>query len=123
MTHAEGVLPHYIDAIDAAGLGGVDVEIRMTGCPNHCARPPSAEIGIFGYGKNDHVILVGGSRNGMRIGKVLYERISEEQMIPALVGLLRAIETRAPAGVSAGDWLWETDAAVLRGWIGVEGAA
>jgi sulfite reductase (ferredoxin) len=123
MTHAERALPGYIDAIEAAGLGDLDVEIRMTGCPNHCARPPSAEIGIFGYGKNDHVILVGGSRNGMRIGKVLYERISEEQMIPALVGLLRAIKTRAPAGVAAGDWLWETEPSALRGWIGVEGAA
>ena len=41
----------------------------MTGCPNNCARPPSAEIGIYGYGKNDHVVLVGGSREGTRIGK------------------------------------------------------
>ena len=24
----------------------------------YCARPPTAEIGIFGYGKNDHVVLV-----------------------------------------------------------------
>ena len=46
-------------AIEAAGLGDVDVVIRMTGCPNSCARPPTAEIGIFGYGKNDHVMLVG----------------------------------------------------------------
>ena len=38
----------------------------MTGCPNNCARPPTAEIGIYGYGKNDHVILVGGSREGSR---------------------------------------------------------
>jgi len=122
MTHAENALPHYIDALDAAGLGDVDVEIRMTGCPNHCARPPSAEIGIFGYGKNDHVILVGGSRTGSRIGKVLYARIGEEQMVPVLVGLLRAIRERAPAGTSAGDWLWETDPARLRAWIGIEDA-
>jgi len=122
MTHAEHALPHYIDALDAAGLGDVDVEIRMTGCPNHCARPPSAEIGIFGYGKNDHVILIGGSRTGSRIGKVLYARIGEEQMIPALSGLLRAIRERAPAGVSAGDWLWEADPEALREWIGIEGA-
>ena len=55
----ERILPRWIDAIEAAGLGDVDVVIRMTGCPNNCARPPSAEIGIFGYGKNDHVMLVG----------------------------------------------------------------
>jgi hypothetical protein len=43
-------------------------------------------------------------------------------MIPVLVGLLRAIRERAPAGSSAGDWLWETNPAQLRGWIGIEDA-
>ena len=41
MTDAENILPRYFDAIEAAGLGDVDVEIRMTGCPNNCARPPT----------------------------------------------------------------------------------
>ena len=89
MTEAERILPSYIDAIEAAGFGDVDAVIRMTGCPNNCARPPTAEIGIYGYGKNDHVVLVGGSREGTRLGKTLYSRIPEEQMAPALVGLAR----------------------------------
>ena len=59
MTEAERILPSYVDAIEQAGLGDVDVVIRMTGCPNNCARPSTAEIGIYGYGKNDHVVLVG----------------------------------------------------------------
>jgi sulfite reductase (ferredoxin) len=120
MTDAEGILPSWLDQIEAAGLGDVPVEIRMTGCPNHCARPPSAEIGIFGYGKNDHVVLVGGSRRGDRLARTLYARISGERMVPALIGLLRAVKERAPAGVSPGDWLAEQDAAALRGWIGVQ---
>ncbi|MEN8161244.1 MAG: NADPH-dependent assimilatory sulfite reductase hemoprotein subunit, partial [Myxococcota bacterium] len=94
MTDAENVLPSYIDAIEEAGLGDVDIVIRMTGCPNNCARPPSAEIGIFGYGKNDHVVLVGGSRNGDRLAHVLFARIAEEKMVPALVGVLRAVRDR-----------------------------
>lgn len=123
MTDAENVLPGWIDALEAAGLGDVPVEIRMTGCPNHCARPPSAEIGIFGYGKNDHVVLVGGSKRGDRIARTLYARLSGERMVPALTGLLRAVKQRAPAGVEPGDWLWEQDPAQLRAWIGVEDAA
>jgi sulfite reductase beta subunit-like hemoprotein len=123
MTDAENVLPRYLDAIEAAGLGDVPVEIRMTGCPNHCARPPTAEIGIFGYGKNDHVVLVGGSKRGTRLGRVLYARISEERMVDALVGILRAVKERAPAGVEPGDWLWEQDPAHLRSWVGVEDEA
>ena len=122
MTDAENILPKYIDAIDAAGLGDVDVVIRMTGCPNNCARPPSAEIGIYGYGKNDHVILVGGSREGSRLAQVLYPRLPEEQMVEALVGLLRAVKERNPENLPAGDFLHRADPDALRGWVGIEAA-
>jgi sulfite reductase beta subunit-like hemoprotein len=98
----------------------VDVEIRMTGCPNNCARPPTAEIGIYGYGKNEHVVLVGGSRRGTRLGRVLYSRVSEERMIPVLVGLLRAVREHNGDGLPVGDFLHQTDSAQLRRWIGIE---
>ncbi len=119
MTEAETILPTWMDELEAAGLGDVPVEIRMTGCPNNCARPPSAEIGIFGYGKNDHVVLVGGSKRGDRIARTLYARVPGEQMVGVLGGLLRAVKEHAPAGVEPGDWLWEQDPAQLRSWIGV----
>jgi sulfite reductase (ferredoxin) len=118
MTDAENILPTYMDAIEAAGLGGVDVVIRMTGCPNGCVRSPTAEIGIYGYGKNDHVVLVGGSREGTRIAKTLYARLPGEQMIPALVGLLAAIRDRAK-GRPAGEFLHQADPEQLRSWVGV----
>ena len=96
----------YFDAIEAAGLGDVDVVIRMTGCPNNCARPPTAEIGIFGYGKNDHVVLVGGSREGTRLAHVLYARIPGEQMVQALVGPLpRDPRAQRRGGLPAGEFL------------------
>ncbi len=123
MTDAENVLPSYMDAIEAAGLGDVDVVIRMTGCPNNCARPPTAEIGIFGYGKNDHVVLVGGSREGTRLAKVLYQRISGEKMIPALVGLLRAIREHNREGLPVGEFLYRADPAALRSLVGIEEGA
>jgi sulfite reductase beta subunit-like hemoprotein len=120
MTDAENVLPSYIDAIEEAGLGDVDVVIRMTGCPNNCARPPTAEIGIYGYGKNDHVVLVGGSRNGDRLAHTLFARIAGEKMVPALVGVLRSIREKNPEGLPAGDFLRRADPAELRRWAGVE---
>jgi sulfite reductase (ferredoxin) len=120
MTEAERVLPSYLDAIEEAGLGSVDVAIRMTGCPNNCARPPTAEVGIYGYGKNDHVVLVGGTREGTRIGRELYSRLPEEKMIPMLTGLLRAIRDRNTGGLPAGEFLYRTDPAALRAWIGIE---
>jgi sulfite reductase (ferredoxin) len=119
MTEAEGILPSYVDAIDAAGLGDVDVVIRMTGCPNNCARPPTAEIGIYGYGKNDHVILVGGARDGSRLAHTLYARLPEERMVPALVGILRAVRDHNEEGLPVGDFLHRTDPERLRAWVGV----
>jgi sulfite reductase (ferredoxin) len=122
MTEAERILPDYMDALEGAGLGDVDVVIRMTGCPNGCARPPTAEIGIFGYGKNDHVVLVGGSREGSRIAKELYGRVPSEQMIPVLTGLLSAIRDQNPEGLPAGEFLHATDPDQLRRWVGVDDA-
>jgi sulfite reductase (ferredoxin) len=120
MTHAEGILPSYLVALEAAGLGDLDVVVRMTGCPNNCARPSTAEVGIYGYGKNDHVILVGGSREGTRLARTLYARLPEEKMVPALVGLFRAIREHNTAGLPAGDFLHRADPAQLRAWIGIE---
>ena len=120
MTDAEGILPSYIDEIETAGLGDVDAAIRMTGCPNNCARPPTAEVGIYGYGKNDHVILVGGSREGSRLAHTLYERVPGEKMVEILVGLFRSIRDRNEDGRPGGEFLHEVDPVELRGWIGVE---
>jgi sulfite reductase (ferredoxin) len=121
MTEAERILPSYLDALEREGLGEVDVVIRMTGCPNNCARPPTAEIGIYGYGKNDHVVLVGGSREGSRLARVLYSRVPEEQMVAVLVGLVRAVRDRNPARLPAGEFLYRTDPESLRACVGVEG--
>jgi sulfite reductase (ferredoxin) len=119
MTDAENVLPRYVTAIEEAGYGDVDAVIRMTGCPNNCARPPTAEIGIYGYGKNDHVILVGGARENSRLAHTLYSRIPEEKMVPALVGLFRAIREHNEADLPVGEFLHRSPPEQLRSWIGV----
>jgi sulfite reductase (ferredoxin) len=119
MTHAERAIPGLADAVEAAGLGDVDVVVRMAGCPNHCSRPPSAEIGITGYGKNAHKVWVGGSREGTRIAHALYEKLSSEQMAPVLVGLLRAVRDHNPERLPAGEFLHRTAPERLREFVGV----
>jgi sulfite reductase (ferredoxin) len=108
MTHAERVLPRYLAALEHEGFGDVDVMIRMAGCPNSCSRPPTAEIGIIGYGKNDYVLMVGGARDGSRLARVLYPRLSEHELIEALKHLVRAIHDRNPRRLPAGDYLHQT---------------
>lgn len=119
MTDAERLLPRYLSALEEAGLGQVDVIIRMAGCPNSCSRPPTAEIGIYGYGKDDYVVQVGGSRRGTRIGKILYARVPGEQMPAVLIGLVRAVRDHKPAEQSAGDFLYATPDDTLRRLVGV----
>jgi sulfite reductase (ferredoxin) len=114
MTHAERVLPRYLAELERAGLGDVDVIIRMAGCPNSCSRPPTAEIGIVGYGKNDYVLMVGGARDGSRLARVLYPRLGESELIEALKHLVRAIRDRNPHRLSAGDYLHQTSDAELK---------
>jgi sulfite reductase (ferredoxin) len=108
MTHAERALPRYLAELEHEGLGEVDVIIRMAGCPNSCSRPPTAEIGIIGYGKNDYVLMVGGARDGSRLARVLYPRLNEHELIEALTHLVRAIHDRNPHRLPAGDYLHQT---------------
>lgn len=120
MTNAEAVMPEYIAAIEKAGLGNMDVMIRMTGCPNNCVRSSSSEIGIYGFGKNAHTILVGGSRTGLRIGKILYPKVAGEAMASTLVAILSMIRERCPKNTQIGDFLYDTDSEQLRAWIEVK---
>ena len=108
MTHAERALPRYLAELERDGLGNVDVMIRMAGCPNSCSRPPTAEIGIIGYGKNDYVVMVGGARDGTRLARVLYPRLSEHELIETLKHLVMAIRDRNPKRLPAGDYLDQT---------------
>ncbi len=54
LAESERYLPELITALEAAyercGLRDDEIMIRMTGCPNGCARPYLAEIGLVGTG-------------------------------------------------------------------------
>jgi sulfite reductase (ferredoxin) len=114
MTHAERALPRYLAELERAGLRDIDVMIRMAGCPNSCTRPSTAEIGIIGYGKNDYVLMIGGARDGSRLARVLYPRLSEHQLIRALKGLTRAVRDHNPTRLPAGDFLHNASDAELK---------
>jgi len=117
MTGAERLLPRWLAAIEAAGLGDADLRIRLAGCPNSCSRPPTAEIGIYGYGKNDFVLQVGGSPRGDRLGQVLYPRVPGEDMAEILIALLRAVRARATKDTAPGDFLAHTPPEALRALV------
>jgi sulfite reductase (ferredoxin) len=61
----------------------------MTGCPNGCARPYSAEVGLVGRGVNSYAIYLGGSHLGTRLSEVFLDNIKREEMIPTLEPLFK----------------------------------
>jgi len=64
LGEAERVLPEVVDGLEKvfadAGVGDRPVRLNMTGCPNGCARPYNAEIGIVGRTKRNYDVYVGG---------------------------------------------------------------
>lgn len=64
-TEAERIMPSYLKRIrvvmDKMGIGEEEILIRMTGCPNGCARPYMAELAFVGDGPKSYQVWLGGS--------------------------------------------------------------
>ena len=107
MTEAERILPTYLDAIEAAGLGDVDVVIRMTGCPNGCARPYLAEIALVGKAPGQYSLFLGGDGLGTRLNKLTHENVNEAEILNILDEHFAAFAARRKPGESFGDFVAE----------------
>ncbi|CAM9158407.1 unnamed protein product [Chrysoparadoxa australica] len=81
IAEAERVLPDYVRRVraimDSEGLGDEEFIMRMTGCPNGCARPYMAELAFVGDGPTSYQLWVGGCPAGTRTGYALKDRVKE----------------------------------------------
>jgi len=91
MAESERYLPSLVDKIEAMlgalGLRDEPITIRMTGCPNGCARPYVAEIGLTGRAPGKYNLYLGGGFHGQRLNKMLLENVGE----PAILATLEPI--------------------------------
>ena len=75
LGEAERVLPDVVDDLEKlladTGNTGLPLRVNMTGCPNGCARPYGAELGIVGRTKKNYDIYVGGNEQGDRLAELL----------------------------------------------------
>ena len=92
-TESERVMPSVLKRIEEL-LGKVGLEqehfvVRMTGCPNGCARPYMAELGFVGTGPDTYQVWLGGAANQTRLAQVYLEKMHidklEIELEPALV--------------------------------------
>jgi sulfite reductase (NADPH) hemoprotein beta-component len=88
LSESERYLPSLIDELDkqlaAHGLAEEEIVIRMTGCPNGCARPYVAEIALVGKGPGRYNLYLGGAHDGSRLGKLFAEDIEHADILARL---------------------------------------
>ncbi len=92
LAESERFLPKLIDGLedvlDKAGLRHDDIVIRMTGCPNGCARPYLAEIGLVGKSPGLYNLYLGAAFDGSRLNKLVAEDLDEAAIISTLEPIL-----------------------------------
>lgn len=108
ITESERALPGVIDALEKELLElGLDKElftVRMTGCPNGCARPYNADIGLVGKAKGKYTVYVGGTRLGTRLAYIYKDLVPLEEIVPTLRPLFDAFKLQRLANESFGDF-------------------
>ena len=93
VTEAERIFPSVLERLDTQfqHLGiSKPVLVRMTGCPNGCARPYMAEIGLVGSGVDQYQLWLGGTPNLSQLAEPYLERMPLEQLESTLEPLLLA---------------------------------
>jgi sulfite reductase (NADPH) hemoprotein beta-component len=111
LAESERYLPSLITKLEAAmAAHGLDKEvvIRMTGCPNGCARPYIAEIGFVGKGPGRYNMYLGGAFNGERLSKLYGDNLSESEILAALDPLFAAYAAERGDGEHFGDFMIRT---------------
>jgi sulfite reductase (NADPH) hemoprotein beta-component len=101
LAESERYLPDLITALEEKlfehGLTHDDIVIRMTGCPNGCARPYLAEIGLVGKGPGRYNLYLGGAFNGARLSKLYAVDLDHAGIIANLEPVFAAYaKDRAP---------------------------
>ncbi|GBE21927.1 MAG TPA: NADPH-dependent assimilatory sulfite reductase hemoprotein subunit [Actinobacteria bacterium] len=108
VTESERILPEVTRALqaelDALGIGEESIRVRMTGCPNGCARPHIAEIAFVGRRKGRYDVHVGGSALGTRLNVLLAENVAREDLIHLLSPILVAYRDDRFDGETFGDF-------------------
>lgn len=108
LAEAERELPSVLEQLEAivvdAGLSNAPISIRMTGCPNGCARPYLAEIGLVGRAPGKYNLYLGASYEGTRLNTLIGESLKTEQVIERLEPLLRRYATEREGEERFGDF-------------------
>lgn len=108
LAEAQRYLPSLISKLEPIlekhGLLHEEISIRMTGCPNGCARPYAAEIGLIGTSYGKYNLHIGGDRIGRRLNTKFKEQAEEHEILELLDGLFKVYSEERNESETFGDF-------------------
>ena len=111
-AEAERYLPQLLDKLDAVihahGLAEAGILIRMTGCPNGCARPYLGEIALVGKAPGRYNLYLGANHAGERLNKLYREMLDEDGILRELAPLLATYSAERHPNEGFGDFVVRT---------------
>jgi sulfite reductase (ferredoxin) len=123
ISESERMLPALIDNLEGEitrlGLGEQAISIRMTGCPNGCARPYNSDIGIVGRSGEKYTVFVGGRIEADRLSFVLQDLMPKDQIVPAVSRILARYQVERTANEGFGDYCTRLGQAAIREIAGI----
>ena len=109
LAESERYLPSLVTELDAVmeaeGLGREEIVLRMTGCPNGCARPYLAEIALVGRGPGRYNLYLGGAFDGTRLNKLYRPDVDAAGIVALLAPLLHDYAASRLPGERFGDFV------------------
>ncbi|MBL8797958.1 MAG: NADPH-dependent assimilatory sulfite reductase hemoprotein subunit [Planctomycetia bacterium] len=118
ISESERSLPSVIDQLETEltrlGLEHEKIAVRMTGCPNGCARPYQSDIGLVGRSGEKYLVYVGGNVIGDRLNFPLRDLVPISQIVPTLSPVLEQYQQQRTPGERFGDFCHRLGADALQ---------
>lgn len=112
MAEAERYLPSLLtlleQKLDTLGLKDEPIVMRMTGCPNGCARPYNAELALVGRAPGLYDLHLGGARSGARLAKLVATNLNEQAIVERLSALFEQFARQRVPNEGFGDFCVRT---------------
>jgi len=108
ITESERALPGIMDEMERElaklGMSSEKFTVRMTGCPNGCARPYNADIGFVGKAKDRYTVFLGGRLLGNRLNFLYRDLVPRGEIVPSLVPIFAYYKQSRQTDESFGDF-------------------
>jgi sulfite reductase (ferredoxin) len=120
VAESERVLPGLIDTLEPEvaklGLSHDAFTVRMTGCPNACARPYNSDIGIVGRTLGKYTLFIGGRLLGDRLNTQYKDVVPFEHLSSEITAVLACYKAERHAGETLGDFCHRKGVDAVRTW-------